>query len=137
MVGLLRMFSIQGFLTWQSKLLMADKDLSQAERYQFHALMKAGHDQSQISNLLHRHKSTISRELSRNTGSRGYRPKQACEISADRGQNSAMLLMLSHGYVKLPVLCCAFSGAPTSTVCCDNTFQRDEQCPQSAMRKLE
>jgi IS30 family transposase len=26
--------------------------------------------------------------LSRNTGSRGYRPKQACEISADRAQNS-------------------------------------------------
>ena len=88
MVGWLRMFSIQGFLTWQSKLLMTYKHLSQAERYQIHALMKAGHDQSQIAKLLDRHKSTISRELSRNTGSRGYRPKQACEISADRAQNS-------------------------------------------------
>jgi transposase, IS30 family len=82
------MFSIQGFLTWQSKLLMTYKHLSQAERYQIHALMKAGHDQSQIAKLLDRHKSTISRELSRNTGSRGYRPKQACEMSADRAQNS-------------------------------------------------
>jgi IS30 family transposase len=82
------MFSIQGFLTWQSKLLMTYKHLSQAERYQIHALMKAGHDQSQIAKLLDRHKSTISRELSRNTGSRGYRPKQACEISADRAQHS-------------------------------------------------
>jgi len=82
------MFSIQSFLTWQSKLLMTYKHLSQAERYQIHALMKAGHDQSQIANLLDRHKSTISRELSRNTGSRGYRPKQACEMSADRAQNS-------------------------------------------------
>jgi hypothetical protein len=36
------MFSIQGFLTWQSKLLMNYKHLSQAERYQIHALMKAG-----------------------------------------------------------------------------------------------
>ena len=88
MVGWLRMFSIQGFLTWQSKLLMTYKHLSQAERYQIHALMKAGHDQSQIAKLLDRHKSTISRELSRNTGSRGYRPKQACEVSADRAQNS-------------------------------------------------
>ena len=88
MVGWLRMFSIQGFLTWQSKLLMNYKHLSQAERYQIHALMKAGHDQSQIAKLLDRHKSTISRELSRNTGSRGYRPKQACEMSADRAQNS-------------------------------------------------
>jgi len=64
------------------------KHLSQAERYQIHALMKAGHDQSQIAKLLDRHKSTISRELSRNTGSRGYRPKQACEMSADRAQHS-------------------------------------------------
>jgi transposase, IS30 family len=82
------MYSIQGFLTWQSKLPMTYKHLSQAERYQIHALMKAGHDQSQIDKLLDRHKSTISRELSRNTGSRGYRPKQACELSADRAQNS-------------------------------------------------
>jgi transposase, IS30 family len=82
------MFSIQGFLTWQSKLLITYKHLSQAERYQIHALIKAGNDQSQIAKLLDRHKSTISRELSRNTGSRGYRPKQACEMSADRAQNS-------------------------------------------------
>jgi len=88
MVGWLRMFSIQSFLTWQSKLLMTYKHLSQAERYQIHALMKAGHDQSQIAKVLDRNKSTISRELSLNTGSRGYRPKQACEISADRAQNS-------------------------------------------------
>ena len=88
MGGWLRMFSIQSFLTWQSKLLMTYKHLSQAERYQIHALMKAGHDQSQIAKLLDRHKSTISRELSRNTGSRGYRPKQACEMSADRAQHS-------------------------------------------------
>ena len=88
MVGWLRMFSIQGFLTCQSKLLMTYKHLSQAERYQIHALMKAGHDQSQIAKVLDRNKSTISRELSRNTGSRGYRPKQACEMSADRAQNS-------------------------------------------------
>ena len=60
------MFSIQGFLTCQSKLPMTYKHLSQAERYQIHALMKAGHDQSQIAKLLDRHKSTISRELARN-----------------------------------------------------------------------
>jgi IS30 family transposase len=81
------MFSIQGFLTFQSKLPMKYKHLSQAERYQNHTIMKAGHDQTQIAKLLDRHKSTISRELNRNTGSRGYRPKQACEMSADRAQN--------------------------------------------------
>ena len=66
---------------------MTYKQLIQAERYQIHALMKAGYDQSQIAKVLDRNKSAISRELIRNTGSRGYRPKQACEMSADRGQN--------------------------------------------------
>ena len=67
---------------------MKYKHLSQAERYQIYALMKAGHDRTQIAKLLDRHKSTISRELNRNSGSRGYRPKQACEYSAERAQNS-------------------------------------------------
>ncbi len=51
--------------------------LSQTERYQIYILMKDGKTQSQIAQLLNRHKSTISRELARNTGNRGYRPKQA------------------------------------------------------------
>ena len=82
------MFSIQGFLTCQSKLPMNYKHLSQVERYQIYALMKAGHDQTQIAKLLDRHKSTISRELSRNCGLKGYRPKQACELTAKRSEKS-------------------------------------------------
>ena len=80
------MFSIQGFLTCQSKLPMNYKHLSQVERYQIYALMKAGHDQTQIAKLLDRHKSTISRELSRNRGLKGYRPKQACAIATKRSE---------------------------------------------------
>jgi IS30 family transposase len=67
---------------------MSYKHLSQAERYQIPALFKAGHDQSQIAKLLDRHKSTITLEFSRNKGSQDYRPKEACEISADRAQKS-------------------------------------------------
>jgi len=51
--------------------------LTQEERYQIHALMKAGHEQTEISGILGRSKSTISRELRRNRGLRGYRPRQA------------------------------------------------------------
>jgi IS30 family transposase len=80
------MFSIQGFLTCQSKLPMNYKHLSQVERYQIYALMKAGHDQTQIARLLDRHKSTISREISRNRGLKGYRPKQACAIATKRSE---------------------------------------------------
>ena len=38
---------------------------------------KVGHNQTMIANILTVHKSTISRELRRNRGLRGYRPKQA------------------------------------------------------------
>ncbi len=50
--------------------------------------MNAGHNSTQIADLLGRSKSTISRELRRNAGSRGYRPKQACELSRERAQGS-------------------------------------------------
>ena len=51
--------------------------LSQTERYQIYALMKAGHLPVELAKLLSRHKSLISRELSRNTDKRGYRLQQA------------------------------------------------------------
>ena len=51
--------------------------LTQEERYQIHILKRAGHNQSEIAETLGRHKTTISRELERNTGLSGYRPKQA------------------------------------------------------------
>lgn len=48
------------------------KQLTKNERYQIYALMKAGHTRKEIAGLLHRSVSTISREIIRNTGSRGY-----------------------------------------------------------------
>ncbi len=41
--------------------------LTQEERYQIAALLKAEHDQTEIAMILRRHKSTISREIRRNT----------------------------------------------------------------------
>jgi IS30 family transposase len=58
--------------------------LTQEERYQIYALKKAGHKQSEIANVLERSESTISRELARNCGQRGYRPKQAHYSSVER-----------------------------------------------------
>ena len=51
--------------------------LTQEEQYQIEALLKMGHHQSEIAVVLNRDKSTISREVRRNRGLRGYRPKQA------------------------------------------------------------
>lgn len=58
--------------------------LTQEERYQIYALMKAGLLQTQIASLLGRSPSTISRELRRNRGQRGYRPRQAHERAQQR-----------------------------------------------------
>ena len=53
-------------------------------RYQIHAYLKAGFNQTEIAMELKRHKSTISREIARNTGLRGYRPKQAQRLTEKR-----------------------------------------------------
>ena len=58
--------------------------ITREERYQIYALKKAGHKQYEIAEVLKRSESTISRELSRNCGRRGYRPKQAHGKSVER-----------------------------------------------------
>ena len=48
-----------------------------------------GHRRTEIAKELEVHKSTIGRELHRNTGERGYRPKQANEKACERRLNAA------------------------------------------------
>ena len=66
--------------------------LTREERYQIYVLKQAGHQQNEIAKMLDRHKSTISRELRRNRGLRGYRPKQAC-LSRPRGRQAHRLAL--------------------------------------------
>jgi IS30 family transposase len=63
---------------------MSYTQLTQEERYQIHALLQAGNNQTHIARILNRHKSTISREIQRNTGLRGYRPQQAQRLTEGR-----------------------------------------------------
>ena len=63
--------------------------LTQDQRYHIYALKKTGSSQSVIAKELGVHKSTISRELSRNRGGRGYRPKQAQEFTVARRRDKA------------------------------------------------
>jgi len=58
--------------------------LTRERRYQIYALKKAGQNQTQIALVIGCHKSTISRELRRNCGAKGYRPHQADEMAFDR-----------------------------------------------------
>ena len=68
--------------------MMTYHHLSREERYQISAMLKEGLSQSQIATNLKRSKSTISREIARNSGFRGYRPRQASLLAEDRSINS-------------------------------------------------
>ena len=67
---------------------MSCHQLTENERYQIYALKKAGHSQKEIATTLSRSPGTLSRELRRNSGLRGYRPRQAQRLS-DRRRREA------------------------------------------------
>ncbi len=60
--------------------------LTLEQRYGIYSLLKTGHNQSEIAITIGVHKSTISREMKRNRGGRGYRYKQANTMAIDRRQ---------------------------------------------------
>ena len=60
--------------------------LTLEKRYGIYSLLKTGLTQSKIAEVIGIHKSTVSRELKRNSGKRGYRPKQANAFAKDRQQ---------------------------------------------------
>ena len=62
---------------------MADH-LTLTERQVLYRLKKKGKSKAEIADLMGRHRSTIYRELKRNTGQRGYRPKQAQQLADKR-----------------------------------------------------
>ncbi len=60
------------------------RQLTEEDRIEIYAMKQAGKEQSKIAVELGVHPSTISRELARNTGLRGYRPKQAQQKALHR-----------------------------------------------------
>jgi IS30 family transposase len=65
------------------------KQLTQEQRYHIAALKKAGFSRGDIAKEIGVHKSTITRELRRNSGQRGYRPKQAHTLAQSRQRDRA------------------------------------------------
>ncbi len=59
---------------------MSYTQLTEVERYQIHTFLKPGYEHNRIVDELNRSPSTISRELKRNRGLRGYRPVQAWRL---------------------------------------------------------
>jgi transposase, IS30 family len=69
--------------------------LTQELRYQIEILKKAGKNQKAIADLVNVSPSTICRELRRNTGKRGYRPKQAQAKAENRRKLTAKSLKMT------------------------------------------
>jgi IS30 family transposase len=66
------------------------------QRYHIYLLNKQGYNQTFIAKSMHRDKSTISRELTRNTGKRGYRYQQADRLATERHQKKNKAIKLTH-----------------------------------------
>ena len=71
------------------------KQLSQAQRYQIEILNKAGKNQKEIAELLGVSPATICRELKRNKGKKGYRPRQAQIKAVKRRREAAKALKMT------------------------------------------
>lgn len=67
---------------------MSYTQLTEGQRYQIYSLKDIGLTQTKIAAKINVHPSTISRELRRNRGQRGYRPKQANEMAVTRRHDS-------------------------------------------------
>jgi IS30 family transposase len=63
---------------------MRYNQLTEGERYQIYGLLKEGFSQKAIAKNLNRHPSTISRELKRNKGLKGYQHQQANRFAMER-----------------------------------------------------
>lgn len=78
--------------------------LREEDRHIIYRMRKAGNTQQQIADILGYSQSTISKELSRNRGQRGYRPKQAHEISSLRQANKAPRSCVISGALETEVI---------------------------------
>ena len=69
--------------------LMHYTQLTSGQRYQIEALLKVKTAKNEIAHTIGVHPSTIGRELKRNTGLKGYRPKQA-QSKTDKRRHQAV-----------------------------------------------
>lgn len=80
---------------------MSFKHLSLEERHYIEVERKEGTSINKIAKKLDRSQCTISRELKRNTGKRGYRHKQAQELTEKRHKSKLKAIKLSDEIIRL------------------------------------
>ena len=77
------------------------KQLTQEQRYYIFQLNKKDFTQDEIAQEIGVDKSTISRELKRNTGQRGYRPKQAQRKATERRKLASKAIKMTADMIEL------------------------------------
>ncbi len=82
--------------------------LAREQRYQISVLKKVGISQKAIADEIGVHRSTISRELKRNTGLRGYQPKQAHEFALSRRADKSVPRIQPSHWAEVDRLLCAY-----------------------------
>ena len=80
-------------------LMKQYNQLTEEDRIEIYALLQAGKSKSFIARRLRRSPSTIYREIRRNTGKRGYRPKQAHETAAARKKQARKFKKMTYEVV--------------------------------------
>ena len=75
------------------------RQLTEEGRIEIYAMKQAGKEQNKIAVRLGVHPSTISRELARNTGLRGYRPKQAQQKTLYRRFTARKAVKMTSGTI--------------------------------------
>jgi len=75
--------------------------LAQDQRYQIWSLKKTGMIQEEIAKEIGVNPSTVSRELKRNRGFRGYRPKQAHDKATQRKKKAAKAVKMTEEVIRL------------------------------------
>ncbi len=67
---------------------MKYKQITYEKRVEINILLKTGCSQSKIAEIIKDSKSSVSREIKRNTGLKSYRPKRAHHRALDRRKNA-------------------------------------------------
>jgi IS30 family transposase len=75
--------------------------LTYEQRCQIYALMKTGNSQSKIGSAIGVSQSTISRELQRNIGLKGYRYKQAQHLTKNRRLSTVQVYKMTPRLTRL------------------------------------
>ena len=97
--------------------MQAYTQLTQTQRYHIYTFMKAGLCQTEIAEIIGVHKSTISREIRRNRGKRGYCPKQAHQFTIARRDKAKSRITNKDWELIEELICLDWSPEQTSDYC--------------------